>query len=260
MSIVAPPGMVRLPGGAFVMGWHAPTPDAPRGRDDLEPQAVEVREFLIDATAVTNDAFRTFRKATRYRTEAQEFGWSFVLELFATEEARARTNSSVRDAPHWLACPGAYWRLPLGPGSTMKDRLGHPVVHVSHRDAKEYCKWAGKRLPTETEWEYAARHPHVGLTGPHSVRRRYPWGDEQPSNETEWRLNLWQGDFPRSDAALDGHAGVGPADAYAPSGSGLYGMLGNVWEWTGTYCAKSSNQMALRRPRTWRTATPRTFF
>ncbi len=243
-STAVPDGMVRLPGGGFFMGWNPPSPGTARGRDDLEPQGVEVREFLMDATAVTNDQFREFRKATKYRTEAQKFGWSFVLELFATPEALAITNSTVRDAPHWLAVPGAYWRLPLGPGSGIADRLRHPVVHVSYNDAAAYCKWAGKRLPTETEWEYAARHPHVGLTN--AARRRYPWGDEVPTNESAWRLNVWQGDFPRSDAALDGYAGLAPADAYPPSSSGLYGMLGNAWEWTSTHFARSSEQRVLR--------------
>ena len=232
--------MARLPGGAFIMGAEEATP---RGRDDLAPQAVEVAEFFMDATAVTNERFRAFRKATRYQTEAESFGWSFVLELYATDEARATSNQSVRDAPHWIAVHGATWRQPLGPGSGIKTRLQHPAVHVSFNDARAFCKWAGKRLPTETEWEYAARYPHVGLT---TARKAYPWGDEIPSNDTAWRLNLWQGNFPRSDAALDGHAGLAPADAYEASAAGLYGMLGNTWEWTSTYLSKSSGQRVLR--------------
>lgn len=237
--------MVRIEGGAFVMGHdgHPADGSAPRGRDELSLQGVEVREFFLDATAVTNEQFRAFRKATRYRTEAEAFGWSFVLELYATEEARAISNESVRDAPHWMAVPGAHWRQPLGPGSGIRTRLRYPAVHVSFNDARAFCKWAGKRLPTETEWEYAARQPHVGLT---STRKPYPWGDEVPSNETAWRLNLWQGSFPHSDAALDGHAGLAPADAFPPSAVGLYGMLGNAWEWTSTHLARSSGQRVLR--------------
>ena len=96
---------------------------------------------------------------------------------------------------------------------------------------------------TETEWEYAARQPYVGWAG---RARLYPWGDEAPSNDTEWRLNLWQGDFPNSDAALDGYSGLAPADAFEPNAAGLYQMLGNVWEWTATYFSKSSNQRVLR--------------
>ena len=234
---------VRLAGGAFVMGADGPLVGGPHSRDDLAPQAVEVREFYLDVMAVTNEQFRTFRKATRYRTEAEGFGWSFVLELYATEQARALANSSVRDAPHWIAVPGAHWRQPLGPGGSIKTRLRHPAVHVSYNDAKAFCKWAGKRLPTETEWEYAARQPHVGIT---SARMPYPWGDEVPNNDTEWRLNVWQGNFPENDAALDGYAGLAPADAFEPSAAGLYGMLGNVWEWTSTYLSKSSGQRVLR--------------
>ena len=240
--VETPDGMVRLEGGGVIMGWEG-TPGVQKMRDELDPQAVEVREFFMDATTVRNEAFREFRKATSYKTEAQNFGWSFVLELYATEHARAITNSSVKDASHWLAVPGAYWRVPLGPGSGIKDRMRHPVVHVSYNDAAAYCKWAGKRLPTETEWEYGARMPHVGLTSP---RRRYHWGDERPTNESEWRMNVWQGHFPTSDAALDGHGGVSPADAYPPSAAGLYGMLGNVWEWTATHFSKSSEQRVLR--------------
>uniref|UniRef100_A0A7S2H443 Sulfatase-modifying factor enzyme-like domain-containing protein n=1 Tax=Haptolina brevifila TaxID=156173 RepID=A0A7S2H443_9EUKA len=197
----------------------------------------------MDATAVTNQAFRTFRKATKFQTEAERFGWSFVLELHATEEARASANESVRDASHWLVVRGASWRQPRGPGSGIRDRLQYPAVHVSFNDAHAYCKWAGKRLPTETEWEYAARLPHVGLM---NVPKPYSWGDERPQNDSVWRLNLWQGAFPHSDAALDGHAGLAPADAFAPSKHGLYNMLGNTWEWTSTYLAKSSGQRVLR--------------
>ena len=233
-----PDGMVRIKGGKFVMGIAEPD-----SRDSLAQQAVEVREFFLDKTAVTNEQFRAFRKATSYQTESQSFGWSFVLELHATEEAKAITNQTVKDASHWLAVPGASWRSPLGPGSGIKDILDHPVVHVSWNDAKAFCKWAGKRLPTETEWEFAARHPYIGWV---ETPRLYPWGSEAPSNDTEWRLNLWQGDFPNSDAALDGHAGLAPAKSYEPNGAGLYQMLGNVWEWTATYFSKSSNQRVLR--------------
>ena len=119
-----PDGMVSVPGGTFAMGAG---PLEGGSKDDLEQQRVEVRQFWIDATAVTNRHFRAFRKATGHRTDSESFGWSFVLELYATHEAKALTNSSVQHAPHWLAVPTASWRAPLGPGSSMTERLEHPV-------------------------------------------------------------------------------------------------------------------------------------
>ena len=121
---MAADGMVRLPGGSFIM---ANLPTVPLGRDDLAAQAVEVREFFMDAMVVTNAQFRAFKKAANYKTEAESFGWSFVLELFATDEAKAKSTQKVRDAPHWIAVNGATWRHPLGPGTVSYTHLTLPT-------------------------------------------------------------------------------------------------------------------------------------
>lgn len=170
---------------------------------------------------------------------SEKFGWSFVLELHATERAKALTNSSVKEASHWLACPQAYWRTPLGPGSGIKDRLDHPVTHVSFNDAKAFCKWdGGKRLPTESEWEYAARG---GLEG-----KRFPWGDDDINKDGKWRANIWQGKFPEEDLKEDGYLGTAPVTAFEANGLGMYNMAGNVWEWCGTHFSRKEQQRVLR--------------
>ncbi len=130
--------------------------------------------------------------------------------------------------------PRAYWRQPNGPGSSIKDKLEYPAVHISYNDAKAYCKWRDMRLPTETEWDYAARG------GLH--QQEFPWGGDLMDSGTLWRMNIWQGDFPKANDAADGFASVCPADAYEPNAYGLYNMLGNVWEW----CATKYDRDAVR--------------
>ena len=211
-------GMVRLPGGEFLMG-----DDSGEGYpDDGEGPArrVGINPFWIDACVVSNADFAEFVAATSYVTEAERFGWSFVFAGLLPADF-APTRAAVA-APWWRQVAGADWRHPEGPQSRIDDRADHPVLHVSWHDASVYCRWAGKRLPTEAEWEYAARG---GLEG-----RRFPWGDRlRPDGEH--RMNIWQGEFPGNNTAEDGYVGAAPVDAFAPNGYGLYNATGNVWEW-----------------------------
>jgi formylglycine-generating enzyme required for sulfatase activity len=212
--------MVRLEGGTFLMGSVDGEGFPADGEGPVRP--VTLRPFLLDATTVTNAQFAAFIEATGYRTEAERFGWSFVFQQFVSAEVSKTVRQAVAQTPWWWVVPGAYWRHPDGPDAGVDARLDHPVTHVSWRDAEAYARWAGKRLPTEAEWEYAARG---GLE-----QASYPWGDELTPGG-EHRCNIWQGEFPGHNTGEDGYLGTAPADAFAPNGYGLYNMAGNVWEW-----------------------------
>lgn len=179
--------------------------------------------FEIDRFPVTNERFNEFVLATGYKTEAERFGWSFVFWAHIPESRFSElVEDTVAAAPWWCKVGGAFWNAPEGPGSTVVDRMTHPVIHISWNDAQAYCQWSGTRLPTEAEWEYAARG---GL-----VQKLYPWGDElQPDGEH--RCNIWQGKFPEIDTGEDGFTGTCPVDAFPPNEFGLYSFTGNAWEW-----------------------------
>jgi formylglycine-generating enzyme len=210
----------RLDGGEFLMG----TSNAEGFPDDGEGPARRVRlsPYAISAHAVTNSQFADFVQETGYVTDAERFNWSFVFGAFVRDSLKRRLAKVPAQTPWWLPIPHAYWAQPEGPGSTVLSRLDHPVVHISWRDAKAYCRWAGARLPTEAEWEFAARG---GLE-----EALYPWGDELTPGG-EHRCNVWQGQFPAYNSADDGYVATAPVHAFPPNGHGLYNVAGNVWEW-----------------------------
>lgn len=210
--------LVSLPGGEFLMGSDAGEGEPADGEGPA--RAVRLSPFRMARTAVTNRQFAAFAEATGYVTYAEEVGSSFVFAgLLPADFPPTR---GLRDAPWWRETPGACWSRPEGTGSDWRGRPDHPVVHVSWRDALAFCRWAGLRLPTEAQWEYAARG---GLEG-----RRYPWGDDLTPGG-EHCCNVWQGRFPAHNDAADGYVGTAPAGAFPPNGYGLHNVCGNVWEW-----------------------------
>jgi sulfatase modifying factor 1 len=215
-------GMQLIPGGEFLMGNERDYGFPADGEGPVH--SVTVAPFWMDVTSVTNEQFNEFVNATGYKTEAELFGWSFVFigHLSALQQTQV-VRLVVQGSEWWCCVNGASWRHPEGQGSNIKKRWAHPAVHVSWNDALAFCSWAGKRLPTEAEWEYAAR----GGLGPGN---RFPWGDElEPGGRH--LMNVWQGTFPSVNTEADGHYGPAPAKGYKANGYGLYQMTGNVWEW-----------------------------
>ncbi|HWU64557.1 MAG TPA: formylglycine-generating enzyme family protein [Ensifer sp.] len=209
---------VSLPGGNFDMG---DTFGEGRETDGEGPvHAVTLSSFRMDRTCVTNEQFAAFVLATGHVTEAERFGDSAVFAPFVAADPVDITGGY--GARWWLAVRGADWRHPFGRYSTIEDSGRHPVVHVSHQDAQAYCLWAGRALPTEAEWEYAARAGHAG--------RRFPWGNELEP-EGQHMANVWQGDFPGRNTGADGWLATAPVGSYPANDFGLYDMIGNVWEW-----------------------------
>ena len=223
---IIPLMMVHIPAGTFSMGTNDPLfPDA-------QPiHKVTVNEFWMDEHEVTNAAFAKFVAATNYVTVAER--QLDPKDFPGVPPENLVPGSAVFLAPDhavnlndplqwWKYVAGADWKHPSGPGSSIKGKENYPVVQVSYVDALAYAKWAGKRLPTEAEWEYAARGNKIGL--------KYYWGNElKPSGK--WVANIYQGDFPTKDNSEDGFAGLAPVKAFAANGYGLYDMDGNVWEW-----------------------------
>lgn len=209
----------RIPAGTFTMGDSSGDRNPADGEVPLH--RVRLDAFDIDATSVTNADFARFVDATGYVTEAESFEFSAVFHLVV-----AADDDDVLGVPPatpwWYGVKGADWRHPNGRHSSLDGLDDHPVVHASWNDAQAYCAWAGRRLPTEAEWEYAARG---GIEG-----AKYPWGDDEV-NAGGWRANIFQGTFPRENTTEDGFATTAPVRTFAPNGYGLWQTVGNVWEW-----------------------------
>ena len=219
-------GMLRVPGGTFAMGSDRHYPE------EAPVHRVSVDEFWMSPTTVTNRQFSAFVQSTGYLTVAErpldpaDFPGAPPENLVAGSLVFTMTPGPV-DLHHlsqwWTWVPGASWCYPEGPGSDLEDRLDHPVVHVAFEDAEAYATWNGSELPTEAEWEFAARG---GVEG-----RSFIWGDEAVP-EGRFLANFWQGDFPWRNSGEDGFAGSAPVGSFAPNDYGLFDMAGNVWEWT----------------------------
>jgi formylglycine-generating enzyme len=230
-------GMVKLDGGRFLMGTDS---RAGFPRDGEGPvREVTLDPFYIDIHPVTNHQFETFVKATGYKTEAERWGWSFVFQgHIPAERYREIVEATVPAAAWWCKVARANWMRPHEPDFGIDTPASHPVVHVSWNDAIEYCRWSGKRLPTEAEWEYAARG---GLE-----QKEFPWGDELTPNGRHM-CNIWQGEFPVLDLAEDGYSAPAPVDAFPPNGYGLYSLAGNTWEWCQDWFHPAHHLTATRR-------------
>ena len=217
-GIRRPTALVTVPAGRYRMGDESDWSYAGDGEGPVHDVALP--EFQIDRFAVTNQRFAQFVDDTGWRTDAERFGWSFVFGGLLPDDFPP--TRGVAGTPWWRQVMEADWLHPEGAHSDIADRLDHPVVHVSWNDAQSYCTWSGTRLPSEAEWEAAARG---GIEA-----QPFPWGNElEPGGQH--RMNVFQGDFPGGNSGADGFLGTAPADAFPPNGYGLHNTTGNVWEW-----------------------------
>lgn len=257
-EVVVPKGMVKISGGPFMMG----SSDKSSRANEQPAHVVTVDPFFIDIHPVTNADFEKFVRATGYKTTAEQAPtWEELKKQLPPGAAKPDDSVFVPGAlvfsppespvdrsdmrNFWRWVPGANWRQPEGPGSDISSRMNHPVVQVSWFDADAYARWAGKRLPTEAEWEFAARG---GLSS-----KKFPWGDEEHPNG-RFMANTWQGDFPYRNTAADGFIGTAPVGSFPPNGYGLLDMVGNVWQWVSdpyradTYIQRAGDTLSCHNP------------
>jgi len=219
--------MILIPGGKFMMG----SADSTSFADEHPPHLVNISPFLMDKYEVTNDQFNDFVNSTGYVTTAEKVFKYFDDKLgdsisrkgsLIFDNSDLSDKQIVEDFSWWKWCNNASWKNPHGPTSSINNKMDHPVVHISWHDATAYAKWAGKRLPTEAEWEWAARGGEKNI--------KFPWGNSDPKNSYR-KANLWQGIFPFTNEIKDGNQWSSKVGEYSPNGYGLYDMAGNVWEW-----------------------------
>ncbi|MEO9842791.1 MAG: formylglycine-generating enzyme family protein [Roseobacter sp.] len=218
-AIFFPQPTVDIQGGNGFVGTKSPLiPDDGEGPSRRK----KIRPFRMTATTITNEAFAQFVAQTGYVTEAERFGWSFVFH--SDVPISVRETQGVVGTEWWRRVDGATWREIHGPGTATETHPDHPVVQLSWSDAVAYANWCGGRLPTEAEWEHAARGGLGDVL--------FPWGDEEPDDTAVFPCNIWQGHFPNNNTAVDGWKNTAPAKSFTPNEFGLYNMVGNVWEWT----------------------------
>ncbi len=210
---------VAFDGGPSHVGTHRP--EIPLDGEG-GVRRVKLRPFFVDVGPVTNARFAAFVVATGYKTESERYGWGPVFAGLVPEAERVPSHPAT---PWWVMRDGACWHSPEGPGSSVDNRADHPVVHVSWEDANAFASWADGRLPTEAEWEHAARGKMEGDA-------RFPWGEREPNDTDFTPANIWQGRFPSLNSCVDGWFGTSPVGAFPSNAAGLYDMTGNVWEWT----------------------------
>lgn len=228
-------GFVPVSGGTGLIGTDAPV----MPQDEEAPlRRRKVKPFEIMDCAVSNAQFAAFVEAAGYVTEAERFGWSFVFD----HNVRQAATQRVVGVEWWHKVDGAFWARPEGPGGP-EALPDHPAVHISWADARAFATWAGGRLPTEAEWEHAARGGLGDVP--------FPWGAEAPDDDAFQPCNIWQGDFPRVNLGLDGYAATAPVRSFARNGYGLYNMVGNVWEWCSDPARLRSLSKAKRAAHHW---------